>query len=47
MNAIIGFSEILEAENGLDNKYTEIIQTNMERLLGLMDNLLELSKHKA
>jgi signal transduction histidine kinase len=47
MNAILGFSEILEIENKVDNKYTEIIRNNMELLLELMDNLLELSKHKA
>ncbi len=47
MNAILGFSEILELEDKVDNKYTEIIRNNMERLLELMDNLLELSKYKA
>lgn len=50
MNAIVGFTSILEEEN-LEteerNKYIEIINSNLDSLLRLIDDILDLSRIEA
>ncbi len=49
MNAIIGFSELLQASSNSDNKqkYTQIIMQNGEQLLNLINDIIDISKIEA
>ena len=49
LNAIVGFSELLAAANTEEEKqkYLEILHTNSELLLQLVNDILDLSKIEA
>lgn len=49
MNAIIGFSELLQNTNNTDSKekYTNIIMQNGEQLLNLLNDIIDISKIEA
>lgn len=50
MNSIIGFSELLE-DDELDNnskrRYIDLIQNNSDKLLNIIDDIIDISKIEA
>jgi tetratricopeptide (TPR) repeat protein len=51
LNGVVGFSQLLATESGLDEatqkEYSEIIQQNTEKLMRLVNNILDLSRLEA